>query len=1726
MRLLTRLVTLVLLTGFLVSAPPPLAAATTDTFRDEFNNISYSGDDGVGGSWAGSWWESEAPTDPTGGDVTVGSDAAVADFVLRFNNNGTGDYIERTADLSAYNTATLSFDYRRSPTDSAFSFKVWASANGPAGPFTEISSLAGAGDDAVYVGSGNLDVTAYRSATTTIRFSHEAGSLAVGKDFYLDNVEISATTTNSPPIAADDGDSTAPNTPVTIDVLTNDSDADLDPLLVDSATQGANGSVVNNGTTVTYTPNPGWRGLDTFTYTATDGNGGFDTASVTVGVGGVCYLVGDGGGADGLALVNLGSGLESVVGATGTSGITAAAIHPLTGTFYASLPGQLGTIDIATGAFTPTAAPFDGGFDNIQAIAFDSDGSLYAFHHRAGPKDLLIRVDPSTGAFIPDAFGTGVDSVSLDSFWATQKSVVGIDINASGQMYGVTSNDGPSYNIQWIDKSSGSAFAVWVASATVDVSFDATGRLWMLSPTGTLREPFGSSIGLSGLAGYQAVACEGGLNNQSPSATGDADTASEDTAVTIDVLANDTDADLDSLVVDAVTDGLNGSVTNNGLDVTYTPDPDWNGTDTFSYTVSDGRGGFASAQVTVTVVAQPDPPVAVDDADTTPEDTAVPIDVLANDTDADLDVLLVDSVTQGSNGSVTNNATDVTYTPNPGWSGTDTFTYTVSDGNGGLDTATVTVTISAVNDDPVAVDDSGNTTEDTGMTVDVLGNDTDPELDLLSIDSVTQGANGSVVNNSTDVTYTPNLDWNGVDTFTYTASDGNGGFAVAQVTVTVTAQPDPPVAVDDADTTPEDTAVNVDVLANDSDPDLDALSVDSVTQGAYGSVVNYGTDVTYDPDPGWSGVDTFTYTVTDGNGGFAVAQVTVTVTAQPDPPVAVDDAGTTPEDTPATVDVLANDSDPDLDVLVVDSVTQGASGSVVNNGTDVTYTPNLDWNGVDTFTYTASDGNGGFATGTVIITVTPVNDDPVAVGDTKTVDEDSSQTIPVLGNDSDIDGDPLTITGVVNGSNGTAVNNGTNVTYIPNPDWSGVDTFMYTVSDGNGGSASATVTVTVTPVNDDPLGLPDATSTLEDTPVVVDVLANDTDVDSSVLTITAVTNGTGGTVTTDGATVTYTPEPDWNGTDAFTYRVSDELGGWCETTVTVIVSPVNDPPLALDDPSTTPRDTAVYVWVLANDSDPDLDDLSVSAVTNGSNGAVVNNGSKVTYTPAAGWSGVDTFTYTVSDGNGGSDSATVTVSVTAGPNRPPVATDDSTVTDEDTPVTIPVLANDSDPDGDTVTVSAVNQGAHGSATKTAISMTYTPDKDWSGMDSFSYTIADGRGGTATAAVVITVKPVNDAPAANNDSASTPGATTVIVPVLANDSDVDGDTLAVTTVSQGSYGATATDGVNVTYAPSSDWSGTDSFSYTITDGQGGFGSASVTVTVTDTTANNDPAAVVPVATRNQPPVITVIGETAVADGARLRLEISAEDPEGDQVSISATGLPGWVSLVDYGDGRATLTGIPWSGADSSTEITITASDGTITAKTIVVIEVIDGNRPPRIGSIIFNGVNGDGSFSFTITASDPDGDPLAVSTDDLPPWATLTDHGGGSATISSNGVPDDAIGSFSVVVSVTDGQTTVTSSLLRPIADLRNGRPPELTHQAFEVEGADTLVATALKPFVATPNPLNAHLTPREGLMVAFGSAVETLKNQVIPAVVLGVVMAWMLMIGVGRTKKEEEGEPA
>ncbi|MBW7886379.1 MAG: tandem-95 repeat protein, partial [Caldilineaceae bacterium] len=655
-------------------------------------------------------------------------------------------------------------------------------------------------------------------------------------------------------------------------------------------------------------------------------------------------------------------------------------------------------------------------------------------------------------------------------------------------------------------------------------------------------------------------------------------------------------------------------------------------------------------------------------------------------------------------------------------------------------TATVNVTVQPVKDAPSAANDTFSVLEDSVETVlDVLANDTDIDGDALTLVTVTQATNGVVTFDGNIVRYTPVANYHGPDSFTYTVSDG-ALTATANVALVVEPVNDAPVASDDLFIVDENSVENVlDVLANDTDVDGDALTITLVGSASHGVVTFDGVVVRYTPNAGYSGADAFAYTVSDGSLSDS-ATVELTVRNRNDAPVANDDSFTVLEDSVENVlDMLANDTDIDGDSLSITAAGPASHGVVTFDGAVVRYTPAANYNGPDSFSYTVSDG-ALTASATANLTVQPANDAPVASDDAFAVLEDSVEnSLAVLANDLDVDGDALAITAAGPASHGVVTFDGNVARYTPAPNYYGPDSFSYTVSDG-ALSDTAIVNITVQPVNDRPVVTDDTFLVAEDSVNnLLDVLANDLDVDGDTLSITGVGLASHGAVTVDGAVVRYTPAANYNGPDSFSYTVSD---GALEAaaTVHITVQAVNDAPNAADDVFTVVEDSADNLLdVLANDTDIDGDALSLVSVGQAGHGTAVIAGTTIVYTPAPDFYGIDTFPYGISDGHGGLATAVVTLTVSA-VNDPPTLLDDEVFTELNTPVAIHVLANDHDVEGDPLTVTAISQPLHGTAVlHPDFSVTYTPNLDFVGTDSFSYTVTDGNGGLSTATVVISVK---------------------------------------------------------------------------------------------------------------------------------------------------------------------------------------------------------------------------------------------------------------------------------------------------------------------------------------------------------------------------------------------------
>ncbi len=568
------------------------------------------------------------------------------------------------------------------------------------------------------------------------------------------------------------------------------------------------------------------------------------------------------------------------------------------------------------------------------------------------------------------------------------------------------------------------------------------------------------------------------------------------------------------------------------------------------------------------------PPAANNDSATTAENMPVDIDVLANDADDDNDPVTLAGFTQAAHGIVTLNASrragpTLRYAPQTSYNGPDSFTYTISDGKGGLDDATVSLTITAVNDAPVAQDDQTQTDEDTAVTIAVLANDSDPEGDSLTLAAVSQpGAGTAVILDGGVISYTPALDYNGNDAFTYTISDGNGGSGVASVSVTIRPIEDAPTGVEDAvilNTTGravQAESVTIFPLGNDINTDGAALTIQSVDSAANGNTQrNNDNSITYTPNPGFSGTDSFTYQFgAAGRSGQTASTGRVSVVVDPDTNLvaAVDDSASTDEDKAVQIAILGNDT-ATVGTLSVLGVTPQQGKVVVNGDGTVTYTPSANFHGTDTFTYITGNGGSGAASATVTVQVAAVNDPPLAVKDSATTAEEQPITVSVLSNDSDVDGDTLSVAALTTPANGTATlgQNGS-VTYRPKKDFNGVDNFAYTLSDGKGGSRMATVSVTVTPVNDAPVAADDLLVLDEDSQALLAVLGNDQDVDGDALTITGVTQGGLGraTIEPDGS-LRYLPHANANGSDSFTYTVSDGVAS-STANVGVTIRPMDE----------------------------------------------------------------------------------------------------------------------------------------------------------------------------------------------------------------------------------------------------------------------------------------------------------------------------------------------------------------------------------------------------------------------------------------------------------------------------------------------------------------------------------------------------------------------------------------
>ncbi|WP_415671429.1 tandem-95 repeat protein [Vibrio parahaemolyticus] len=1378
-------------------------------------------------------------------------------------------------------------------------------------------------------------------------------------------VTVTVTPVNDSPVAVDDTVSTQEDTVVTIDVLPNDSDVDGDKLSIQSASvPEAQGKVEIVEGKLVFTPAENFNGDAEITYTVTDGQL-TDEAKVTVTVNPV----------NDAPIIKV-DAVESITeDAVNTDTVVATLTVRDTDTPEDRLTVSLennsnGYFVLVGDEVKLTQAGVDAvnndelNLKGLTISASVSDG----VNPTASDSDSLIvnRVNDAPTIKVDAVESITEDAVSTDTVVATLT---------------VRDTDTPEDQLTVSLENNSNGYFVLVGNevkltqAGVDAVNNDELNLKDLTISASVSDGVNPTANDSDSLIVNRV-------NDAPVAKDDIATTQEDTAVTIDVLPNDSDVDGDKLSIQSASvPEAQGKVEIVDGKLVFTPAENFHGDAEITYTLTDGAL-TDQATVNVTVNAVNDTPVVESNlADQTLAEDFTPYTIDLNTAFSDVDNVdgeLTFSVSGNSNVLVSIENGIATISPTADWNGSEILTFKATDPSGESISQTVNFTVAPVAD---IVADKVTVVEDTPTIIKVLGNDTFEGGDqVVSLDTNNGPANGTVsVNPDGSVTYTPNDNYHGTDSFTYIVTSG-GVSESTTVNVDVTPVNDAPVAKDDIATTQEDTAVTIDALPNDTDADGDKLSIESASvPKEQGTVEVVDGKLVFTPAENFNGDAEITYTVTDGQ-LTDEAKVTVTVNPVNDAPtIKVDAVESITEDAVNTDTVVATltvrDTDTPEDQLTV-SLENNSNGYFVLVGNEVKLTQvgvdavnNDELNLKDlTISASVSDGVNPTANDSDSLVVNRVNDAPTvenAIADQVLSEDFATYTIDLNEVFKDTDS---SLEFSVSGNNSIQISivNGV-ATINPTADWNGSEILTFTATDPSGESVSQTVNFTVAPVVDIEA---DSADVVEDTPTIINVLGNDTfESTDKVVSLDAENGPKNGTVIVNNdGTVTYTPNDNYVGKDTFTYIVTS--GGVSEsTTVEVNVTPVNDAPVAKDDIATTQEDTAVTIDVLPNDTDVDGDKLSIqSASVPEAQGKVEIVDGKLVFTPAENFNGDAEITYTVTDG-ALTDQATVKVTVNAVNDTPVVESNiaDQALAEDFTPYTIDLNTAFSDVDNvdGELTFSVSGNSNIQVAIVNGIA-TITPTADWNGSETLTFTATDPRGESISQTVNFTVAPVADIVA---DSVTVVEDTPTIIKVLGNDTFEGDDKVVSLDTNNGPANGTVSinpDG-SVTYTPNDNYHGTDNFTYIVTSGGV---SESTTVNVDVTPVNDAPVAK---------------DDTAITDeDTPVTIDVLPNDTDvdGDTLSIQSASVPSDQGTVEIVDGKLVFT--PAENFNGDAEITYTVTDGELTDEAKVTVTVNPVNDAPTIKvdaveSITEDAVNTDTVVAtLTVRDTDTSEDQLTVS----------------------------------------------------------------------------------------------------------------------------------------------------
>jgi hypothetical protein len=914
-----------------------------------------------------------------------------------------------------------------------------------------------------------------------------------------------------------------------------------------------------------------------------------------------------------------------------------------------------------------------------------------------------------------------------------------------------------------------------------------------------------------------------------------------------------TDIDGDSLTYQITVPGKLGKVhvvDNTTGEFVYTPTPNKSGIDTITFTASDGKKTSNAGTVLVHINAVNDVPTAINQSVETALSESIHITLRAIDMDGD--PIQYNIVKTPEKGKLTGNAPYLTYEPLTEVRAIDEFYFTASDSNSTSYTAIVEITIG--NPDADFICD-----EDTPFTYTIQHLEPDDHCIIVNAPE-----HGSITVIGRSIIYTPYLDYNGPDQLDYTSENMTEN---EQLKVYVRPINDAPVINMPLSLTMlEDDAISISVTVTDVENNALKITIDPPPNG---EIIGEIPDLQYQPMAGFTGSDYITVHAMDG---FESTQKTlhITVQAKNVAPVAFDETFQTLEDQTLSAKLNATDANNDSIYFLLTENPENGKATIVDPKTGAfTYTPNLNFNGNDTFNFKAYDGELDSDIKTITIEIEPVNDPPVAIDGKISLLEDDYVSGALVGYDPDgSDVSPLQFEITRQSTLGNVnITNPATGAYIfkASDDLSGVDSFEFMVIDGDNAAYTsvAVVDVVITPVNDAPRVFGEEIYTVENTPVSITLTANDIDSDITQMVYQITEKPDDGKVTLTGNQLTYTPDPDYWGDDTIKFVVSDGALTSNEAHILIYVGVHKADIFTLED-------QAVAFSLPSHDQ---TGTLTFAITKEPENGHLTGVLPDLTYTPNENFNGDDTLEYTI---NG----TTYQFKIYVRPeNDAPVIKDINRTIElqEDTAITLTLIASDVDNKSLEYFISESPTQGLLISTENANSFIYSPYSNFNGQDQVYYQVNDGIL-SAFGRIIINVLPVNDPPVANKQTVYAVEERSVLIILSGTDIESDANDLTYEIVKYPEHGVLSNAYV---YTPEYDYFGKDYLTFRVHDG----------------TEWSEPAKLlINIENINDPPI--VVSSTIEVDMSGVAYgSLQFTDPDNDilECMISSQGTKGMAVL---------------------------------------------------------------------------------------------------------------------------------------------------------------------------------------------------------------------------------------